>query len=169
MSSSKKYFQDFDYIIEAGGAKTLSYFMTQKNAAFGTDLFTEFKRALQCEEDRLRVSLHTNSEDKLHNMIIGMRKGARVLPHKHEKEETYHIVQGQMALLYFAEDGTIEKNLLMSPQNTLMARVDGGTYHAVVALEDAIYHEARLGPFISETDSKFITFSQDKMAAFYAV
>ena len=43
----------------------------------------------------------------------------------------------------------------MEHSKSLVARVDKNTYHALIALQDSIFHEVRLGPFISNGDSIF--------------
>ena len=166
MSSSKKYFKSFDFIKQATGAKSLSFFTTTNNGLFSKELYDEFSSILQNDEERFRVSLHTSSKDDLHNMIIGMRKSSRVYPHKHKRSESYHILKGKMLLIFFNEDGSVDKKITMSPHDTIIARVDAGSYHAVIALKNVIYHETRLGPFIAEGDSIFATREKNKMIAF---
>lgn len=166
MSLFKKYFKSFDFIKQAENAKSLSFFSTIKNASFSKELYDEFSSILQNDEERFRISLHTSSEDDLHNMIIGMKKSSRVYPHKHLRSESYQIIKGKMLLVYFDDNGNIINKVLMSPKDTLVTRVDGGTYHGVVTIEDTVYHETRLGPFISQTDSIFATWEEDKMVLF---
>jgi cupin fold WbuC family metalloprotein len=166
MFTSKKYFKSFDFIKQAYGAKSLSFFTTEQNGSFSKELYNEFSNILENYEDRFRVSLHTSSEDDLHNMIIAMKHGTRVYPHKHERSESYQIVKGKMILVYFDENGSVNKKVLMSQNDTLVARVDVGSYHGIIALEDVIYHETRLGPFISQSDSVFASWNKEKMVAF---
>jgi len=160
---SKKYFKSFDFIKQADGAKSLSFFTTKSNGILSKELYDEFTSILKNDEERFRISLHTSSEDDLHNMIIGMKKSSLVEPHKHKKSESYHIIKGKMLLVYFNEDGSIDKKIIMSLNDTIVSRVNGGYYHGVIALEDTIYHESRLGPFISATDSEFATFCLNKI------
>lgn len=151
----KKYFKNFDYIKEVEGARTLSFISTTKNTPLSHALLLEFEDILQNHEERFRISLHNSSEDDLHNMIIGMKKGSFVFPHKHKKSESYQIIKGEMALLYFSEDGVLREELLLAEGKHLVARVEGGSYHAAIALRDTIYHETRLGPFRPKDDSFF--------------
>ncbi len=152
---TKKYFKNFEWIKKAQNAKSLSFFSTVKNASFSFALKQEFLNILNNFESRFRISLHTSSEDDLHNMIIGIRKNSFVYPHKHQKSESYHILEGKMALIYFHNSGDIDNILILNSNDILIARVDKGVYHASIALSNTIYHETRVGPFISQGDSEF--------------
>lgn len=170
MSTYKKYFKSFEFIKQADNAKSLSFYNTSRDGIFSKEIYDEFESILEnTKEERFRISLHTSSEEELHNMIIAMKKASRMVPHKHEKSESYHIIKGTILLIYFDQEGNMLKGIKMNQDNTLVARVDKGSYHGIVALTDAIYHETRLGPFIPETDSIFPSFTEDKMKAFNEV
>lgn len=162
----KKYFKSFDWIRQVDNAKSLSFVSTRVNEVFSQELYKEFKNILANDEDRFRVSLHRCKEDDLHNMIIAMKKESRVLPHKHKKSESYHLIEGKMLLFYFDIEGNVDKKITMSPEDTIVARVDKDSFHAIIALEDVIYHETRIGPFIAKDDSIFANFSKDKQRLF---
>lgn len=150
---SEKYFKDFNWIEEIPNAKSLSYCSTKKDASFSKKLKDEFIYILSRYEDRFRLLLHTNVDDDLHNMVIAMKKNSYVYPHKHDKSESYQIISGKMALIYFKDNGKIDNISILSCDDTIVARVDNDRFHASVALEDTIYNETRIGPFVSQTDS----------------
>lgn len=152
---SKLYFQKYEWIEEAENAKTLSYFSTKKNSVFSNEIMREFKYILENHEDRFRLSLHNKWDDDLHCMVIAMKKNCFVYPHKHLKSESYQIIQGKALLLYFNDLGEVEQTTTLSPEDGIIALVKHDTYHALISLEDTIYHETRLGPFISQSDSIF--------------
>jgi len=160
---NKKYFKDFEWIKEVQDAKSLSFASSEKNASFSLKLKQEFLNILNNFESRFRISLHTSSKDDLHNMIIGIQKDNFVYPHRHQKSESYHIIEGKMALIYFYDNGDIDNILILDSNDILVARVDKDVYHASIALTDTIYHETRIGPFISQGDSEFAEWiSEDK-------
>lgn len=152
---NKKYFEDFDWIKKAENAKSLSYFSTKKNSFFSKELLKEFRLILKSSEDRFRLSLHNKSEDDLHSMIIAMKKDSYIYPHKHQKSESYQIIEGKALLIYFNDLGEIEKYTILSDKNSIVALVNKNKYHALISLEDTIYNETRLGPFIPQNDSIF--------------
>lgn len=160
---NKQYFNDFEWLVEAKNAKSLSYYSSMVNASFPKKLYDEFENLLKEKEDRFRISLHMNSEDDLHNMIIAMKKETFVYPHKHQKSESYHLMKGKIWLIYFTEDGKINKCVELEKDKNLIARVDKNVYHAIISVEDSIYHETRIGPFIVHEDSVFANWIvQDK-------
>jgi len=152
---SKEYFKNFKWIKKVDNAKSLSFISNDRNGILSHNLYLEIIDILKDKENRFRVSLHHNNDDDLHNMIIGMKKGSYVYPHKHHKSESYHIIEGKIVLIYFNNDGSILKTSILNKDFDLVARVNKNTYHALISLEDTIYHETRIGPFISEGDSIF--------------
>ena len=162
----RDYFDDFKYIRKAKGAKTLSYNITCKDAYFSKELKERFLHVLKNHESRFRISLHTSPEEELHDMIIGMRKGSFVYPHKHQKSESYHIIEGKVVLVYFDEDGNITDTVIMSKDDTVVARADKESYHALIALSDTIYHECRIGPFVPDSDSVFAPWCKENKEHF---
>jgi len=155
----EKYFKKFKYIKQSHNAKSLSFYMTKNNPHFSKELYKVFKRILKKRDDKFRILLHSRSESKLHNMVIGLKKDDFFLPHKHKKDEAYHVVSGKLALITFNKKGKVNKKIILSLTDSRIARMDKNSYHAVLALTDVIYHEIRLGPFISKTDSIFPSWS----------
>lgn len=149
------YFKDFKGIKLAKNAKSLSYFSENKNANLSQNLLNHMIYILRNKEDRFRISLHTSSDDDLHNMIIAIKKNNFVYPHKHSKSESYHILKGSVLLIYFNDNGKVINCIELNSDNYLIARVDKHQYHALISLEDSIYHETRIGPFIAKEDSIF--------------
>lgn len=162
----RDHFEEFSFIQKAKGAKSLSYNFTCKSASFSKELKEKFLHVLKFHESRFRISLHTSPEEELHDMIIGMREGSFVYPHKHKKSESYHIIEGRIALIYFDEEGNIVHTVIMSRDDTLVARVDKESYHAIISFSDAVYHECRIGPFVPETDSVFAPWCENDKDAF---
>jgi len=158
---TQQYFQSFHNISKIKNAKSLSFQCTEKNATFNIELLKEFKLILQYE-NIFRILFHSKIEDNLHDMVIALNKESLIYPHKHEKEETYHIIIGKMLLVYFTEKGEIDNTVLLSNNDILIARVDKETYHAIIVIEDAIYHETRVGPFITKTDSTYPDWCKNK-------
>ena len=95
-------------------------------------------------------------------MIIAMKNNTYVYPHKHTKSESYHIIDGKMLLVYFKNNGEIDRFVKLSVEDTLIARVDPGQYHGIIVLSKyAIFHETRIGPFERENDSMFASWIED--------
>lgn len=103
----------------------------------------------------LRICLHRHPDSKLHEMVILERRGSYTPPHKHaDKEDCMLIIEGQLGIVVYNDDGTVYDCCLLKPNHVVMYKVDLQMYHAVIAMTDTvIYHEAKLGPFSYETDS----------------
>jgi len=155
----EKYFKKFKYIKQSNNAKSVSFYMTKNNPHFSRELYKQMKKILKKRDDKFRISLHSSTQSKLHNMVIGLKKGDIFPPHKHKKDEAYQIVYGKLALVTFNKKGKIKKKIILSLNESLIAKIEKNTYHGIVALTDVIYHEIRLGPFISKTDSTFPSWS----------
>lgn len=162
----KTYFKKFKWIKKAKNAKSLSFYSEDANCSFSKDLYKEFFKILKKEEDRFRISLHTNSEADLHNMVIAMKKNNYVYPHKHKKSESYQIIKGSLLLIYFSENAEIKKTILLNKKNHLIARVEKNTYHAAISLKDTVYHETRIGPFEPNFDSIIPNWCNEKKEEF---
>ena len=154
--------QKYRWIQKVDDAKTLTYKTLRPNSCFTAEMLSDFQKNLQENRvDRFRILLHPNQDDKLHDMIIAMQKNTHVKPHKHKNSESYHILSGSMLLIYFDDDGNAIDAISMGLKDNLIVRVDASSYHAAVALEDTVYHESRIGPFIADTDSDFATWEVD--------
>ena len=143
----------YENLYKIDNAKTLSYILKGDNRYFDNKLLSLFKTEL-IEEDIFRVLLHNDVQSELHNMIIALKRNKFIYPHKHVKSESYQIIEGKMALIYFSQSGNIENYVILSINAHLISRVDKNQYHAIIVLSDyVIYHETRVGPFESKNDS----------------
>lgn len=127
--------------------------MDTENNIFSKKIEKEFTNILRNSSEKFRLLLHNDKNCDLHNMIIGLKKNDNFPPHKHVKTESYHIIEGKLKIVYFKEDGHIEKSIILSTLDNPLARVDKNQYHAIIALTDVIYNETRIGPFVSNEDS----------------
>lgn len=110
------------------------------------------KVALKSPLRRSRLCLHRSDDDLLHEMIIVLARDCIFKPHKHEaKSKSYHMIQGRMAFIMFADDGTPSRTTLLAPsgqQGTVYFRMSEPIYHAVLPLDEmVVYHETTNGPF----------------------
>ena len=164
--NNNKYFDSFSNICKVDGAKSLSYQYELKNGQFDFKLLKEFKKVIKIE-NTFRLLLHPSPQSDLHDMVIAMKNNTCVLPHKHHKSESYHIMDGEMLLVYFSDDGQINNFVKLSHQDTFVARVDSDQYHGVIALSEyIIFHETRIGPFHRNSDSVFATWADSDTTAY---
>jgi len=138
------------------GARSVAYFCLRTPVMVDKELIRKLKEiaAALNGTKNVRLCLHDSPKAIFHNMIVLENKIKYYRPHKHpSKSETFHIIEGTMAVIVFAENGQIENSSVLDAQENFLYRVDANTYHAVMPLSDlVIYHESKPGPFIGKSD-----------------
>ena len=123
-------------------------------------------RALQNARRRIRLCAHQSVEDKVHEMLIVHTKNTYVRPHRHlGKSESFHIIEGELDVVMFREDGSVETVIEMGEINTnkrFYFRLSDSLYHTVVIRSDiAVFHETTNGPF-HKIDTVFAPWSSQE-------
>jgi len=104
---------------------------------------------------RSRLCLHHSPDDPLHEMIICFCRDTIIRPHRHlTKSESFHVIEGELDVLFFDEYGHPERRVAMGPVNsgrTTVYRLDAPSWHSVIVHSPfAIIHEVTNGPFVAE-------------------
>jgi cupin fold WbuC family metalloprotein len=112
---------------------------------------------------RARLCAHPGPEDKLHEMLIVLDRGTYIRPHRHgSKAESFHIIEGELDVVIFHDDGTIREVVRMGPYSSGKAfyyRIMEPCYHSVlIHTPFALFHETTNGPF-NRTDTEFAPWS----------
>ena len=101
-----------------------------------------------------RLCCHKTTEDGVQEMLIFHPKGTYVPAHKHHnKEESSHIIEGELDLITFNDIGSIKSILRMSEYlsgSEFYSRIPANIYHAQVFVRDTIFHEVSKGPFVKQ-------------------
>jgi len=119
-------------------------------------------KALQSPLQRARINVHRDMAAKTHEMIIAItHECALIPPHRHkDKSESFHIIEGEMFILIFADDGGLLDIILLSPEYSSPKynrvpkkgryyRLDSSHWHSVFPLSQCVvFHETTTGPFI---------------------
>lgn len=109
-------------------------------------------QAQKNQRQRARICVHQNVEEAIHEMLLAVKKGAYLPPHRHlNKAESYHIVEGRARLLLFGSSGRLENVIPMGEAGSGRAfycRVPKNRYHSFHVLSDFfVLHETTNGPF----------------------
>jgi len=146
---------DSVWIDERG--RSIGFFCRRLPARVDGKLVGELKAAAEKFQKNVRLCLHDSPDAAFHEMIILERKRKYYRPHKHlEKGESFHILEGEMAVFTFDGEGNIADACVLQPNGNFIYRVAINTYHAVMPLSDPVlYHEAKPGPFLGDKDSIF--------------
>lgn len=102
----------------------------------------------------VRICLHKNKKDKLHDMIVLINKKNKVLIHKHvKKDEIYQILEGKIMIEIFQKNKV--KKIILDKRNNIIFRMKMNTFHRISPISNcAIFHEIRLGP-LNKKDTIF--------------
>ena len=112
---------------------------------------------------RARLCAHPGPEDKLHEMLIVLDRGTYIRPHRHgAKAESFHIIEGELDVVIFHDDGTVRDVVRMGPYSSGKAfyyRIMEPSYHSVlIHTPYALFHETTNGPF-NRGDTEFAPWS----------
>jgi cupin fold WbuC family metalloprotein len=126
-----------------------------------SDLLTQ---ADLSERKRAHYCLHTEHDDPVQRMCIGLKKGTYVRPHFHgqnKKWELLLVLKGRLALVIFDQAGKIIEKLSLSPNQTIMgAEFPENTWHSIYPeTDDVIILEVKPGPFTPAQASDFASWA----------
>lgn len=116
------------------------------------------RRASRSSRKRARLCTHPAATDTLHEMLICLARGTYIRPHRHVgKSESFHIIEGELNVVLFHDDGTLREVILMGPYHTnatFFYRLMEPCFHTVlVKTPRVLFHETTNGPFnISDND-----------------
>lgn len=135
-------------------------FAAAGKVAVGRDLVEMVKtRARGAPLRRFRYCLHRTTDDPLQEMVICVTRGCYFSPHRHPawKSKTYHVIEGEVATILFADDGRVTEivRLGLTAECHVIHRLALPVWHTIVAISEvAVYHECLSGPFRKDADDE---------------
>ncbi len=131
-----------EVLIAAGG-------VVQVTAA---DLAEVVRSATRSSRMRARLCTHPAATDLLHEMLICLVQGTYVPPHRHTgKSESFHIIEGELDVVLFHDNGTIREVIRMGGYHTgktFFYRLMEPCFHTVLLNTPyVLFHETTNGPF----------------------
>ena len=110
------------------------------------------QKARQNPRKRIRICVHKDLKDSIHEMLIVHEKSCYVHPHKHiGKTESFHIIEGTVDIILFDEDGQINEIIPMGDYASgrkFFYRLPPSRYHTLMIQSDVlVFHEITNGPF----------------------
>ena len=123
-------------------------------------------KAKKNSRKRIRVCIHKDIEENIHEMLIVHEKSCYVRPHKHTgKTESFHIIEGNADVILFHEDGSIDQVIPMGEITTGLKfyyRLPPFRFHTLLIHSDVlVFHEITSGPFRLE-DTIFAPWSPEE-------
>jgi glucose-6-phosphate isomerase len=135
------------------GAKSTTYVATQDVVVVTPDLLSGLKAAASADPlKRARICLHRHREDAVQEMIIAHHRDTYTHPHRHhQKSESFHILEGRMAVVLFDDRGSATRRIILGSLGSGDApvyRLSSSQWHTVLPLtEHVVFHEITVGPF----------------------
>lgn len=123
--------------------------------SFNYEDLSELKAmALANPEKKIRYCTHSNPNELVHEMIIVHTKEYQVIPHMHaNRDESIYIIEGEVDILIFKDNGDIEKVVEMGDLKTKKVfyyKMAKNTIHAFsIRSEFLVFKEVTQGPFNS--------------------
>ncbi len=121
------------------------------------------REAAGSPKGRVRINIHPDNADLLHEMIIAIRPDSYIRPHKHPgKSEAFHVVYGEVDIVVFKDDGSILEIVPLAASGAGKAfyyRMSKPYFHTLLIRSDIlVVHEITNGPFVKD-GSVFGTFA----------
>ena len=123
-------------------------------------------QAARNPRQRARICAHKDVQDRLHEMLIVLARGAYVRPHKHlHKPESFHVIEGTATVIFFDDAGKVEEVIRIGDFESgsqFYFRNDDPRYHTQIVTSDfLVFHETTNGPF-NRADTVFAPWSPEE-------
>ncbi len=128
-------------------------FAAEANSAVGPRELKSLKtKVVHNKRKRIRLCMHRDVDDNLHEMLIVLTKDAYIRPHKHlTKVESYHVIEGLADLIGFDDAGCVTETVRLGDHGSGHAfyyRTSSSGYHTLLVRSDfLVFHETTNGPF----------------------
>ena len=108
--------------------------------------------ARQSQRHMARILMHFDHEDLVQEMLIAMGRNCAVMPNRSVgRSESLQVVQGELLLVIFDDNGNVVKRIEMGPAGSdkvFLYRLSSTPWHTMIPLTKMIVvHETLEGPF----------------------
>ena len=144
-------------------AKSIGYFSKNDVVRLDASAVDEIRAMALATGENVRLSLHQSPTSGFHEMVIFQHRDKYYRPKKHvTKAKSFHMIEGEMAVFAFYDDGRLMDACVLDGKSTLIYRVAANIFHTDVPLSEyVIHHESTLGPFLGDDDRVFAPWSPD--------
>ncbi len=132
------------------------FYLEDPISPVGKEQVAFLRRAVgRTTKGRARLCAHAGEDDALHEMLILLRSGGYVRPHRHlGKSESLHVIEGSATIVLFSESGEPERvfNCGAPPDSDcFFYRISEPVFHTqLVRTPYFAFHEVTRGPFRRE-------------------
>ena len=112
------------------------------------------------DRKRSMFNLHTDFNDSIQRMVNVLQPTTYLCPHKHvdpEKFEVFAIIQGELLVLMFDDEGEIINHIILSAAlGNYIAELPPAIYHTIIPLSvNTAVLEFKEGPYAPLSDKNF--------------
>jgi len=133
-------------------AKSLTYKFNSNYSIIDTDMIEALKKETLKLKQTIRICMHSNSDDDLHNMVIAHPFNLYIRPHCNPiNSKAYHHIYGDMLMVGLDNNKKEIFRTILSEKNKII-RIPKNLYLYIKILSNvAIFHEIALGPYTKDT------------------
>lgn len=118
------------------------------------------ERAKTSPRLRANHNFHQTAAENPNRFLNVLVEGTYIAPHRHldpPKPEAFLVLEGQVALFVFEEDGAIAECHLLGPETPSWGvDVPAGVWHSMAVLSPhAVCYELKPGPYVAASDKEF--------------
>jgi cupin fold WbuC family metalloprotein len=116
------------------------------------------KKAVISPRLRTNHNLHEGPQAAVQRLVVKLRRGTYIRPHRHrERWELGIVLQGRMDLVLFDDAGALIERLTLTPErDNLAVELPAMTWHSYLcASPAATFLEVKEGPYDAATSSEF--------------
>jgi cupin fold WbuC family metalloprotein len=121
------------------------------------------ERARSSSRLRTNLNFHRGDTDNPQRFLNAFVRGTYCAPHRHAappKSESFLVLQGQVAVILFNDDGHVTARHVLEGQRNFGIDLPAGIWHTVAPLtETAVCFEVKPGPYDPQTDKEFAPFA----------
>ena len=120
--------------------------------------------ANESQRKRSHRNIHSELDEPVQRLCIGLKKGTYVRPHYHPKTNKWElllVLKGSVGLVIFDEDGKIIERLSLNIGGSICGiEIEPNTWHTVFPLTDeAVIMEVKEGPFTPTEKNEFASWA----------
>lgn len=140
-------------MIELNRQSAEVYFAAQPIAAIGHEEIKFLKaEAAKSARQRCRICLHLDEQAGLHETVLVYTRATFNRPNKHPMAESFQILEGNADVLFFDDDGTVNKRIAMGDPTSglpFICQFPRRIYHTMIVYSKWLaIHETCRGPFV---------------------
>lgn len=95
-----------------------------------------------------------------YDLVICLHRESYVRCHRHPKDESYHVLSGELGVMFPGEGSMITLH-----KGDAILKIPAGMWHQPIALSQYVtYHEVYVGPFDKDFDVEYAPWAKEEIA-----